>query len=217
MYNQLDGNDDAIWSLLLASGYLKVLSYDRAELIEYGAEVQYELMLTNYEVKLMFFNMVRGWFKSVKVDYNDFVKALMLGDVDAMNEYMNNVTLNIFSYFDTGKQASAEKPERFYHGFVLGLMVDLQGRYVVTSNRESGFGRYDVMLEPKNPAQDRAFILEFKVFNSRREKSLEDTVASALEQIDNKQYEADLVARGIPAENIRKYGFAFEGKKVLIG
>ena len=130
---------------------------------------------------------------------------------------MNNVTLNIFSYFDTGKQASAEKPERFYHGFVLGLMVDLQGRYVVTSNRESGFGRYDVMLEPKNPAQDRAFILEFKVFNSRREKSLEDTVASALEQIDNKQYEADLVARGIPAENIRKYGFAFEGKKVLIG
>lgn len=217
VYNQLDGNDDAIWSLLLASGYLKVLSYDRAELIEYGAEVQYELMLTNYEVKLMFFNMVRGWFKSVKVDYNDFVKALMLGDVDAMNEYMNNVTLNIFSYFDTGKQASAEKPERFYHGFVLGLMVDLQGRYVVTSNRESGFGRYDVMLEPKNPAQDRAFILEFKVFNSRREKSLEDTVASALEQIDNKQYEADLVARGIPAENIRKYGFAFEGKKVLIG
>ena len=217
VYNQLDGNDDAIWSLLLASGYLKVLSYDRAELIEYGAEVQYELMLTNYEVKLMFFNMVRGWFKSVKVDYNDFVKALMLGDVDAMNEYMNNVTLNIFSYFDTGKQASAEKPERFYHGFVLGLMVDLQGRYVVTSNRESGFGRYDVMLEPKNPAQDRAFILEFKVFNSRREKSLEDTVASALEQIDNKQYGADLVARGIPAENIRKYGFAFEGKKVLIG
>ena len=217
VYNQLDGNDDAIWSLLLASGYLKVLSYDRAELIEYGAEVQYELMLTNYEVKLMFFNMVRGWFKSVKVDYNDFVKALMLGDVDAMNEYMNNVTLNIFSYFDTGKQASAEKPERFYHGFVLGLMVDLQGRYVVTSNRERGFGRYAVMLEPKNPAQDRAFILEFKVFNSRREKSLEDTVASALEQIDNKQYEADLVARGIPAENIRKYGFAFEGKKVLIG
>ena len=85
VYNQLDGNDDAIWSLLLASGYLKVLSYDRAELIEYGAEVQYELMLTNYEVKLMFFNMVRGWFKSVKEDYNDFVKALMLGDVDAMN------------------------------------------------------------------------------------------------------------------------------------
>lgn len=200
-----------------ASGYLKVLSYERAELIEYGAEVQYELMLTNYEVKLMFFHMMRGWFKSVKEDYNDFVKALMLGDVDAMNEYMNNVTLNIFSYFDTGKQASAEKPERFYHGFVLGLMVDLQGRYVVTSNRESGFGRYDVMLEPKDPAQDRAFILEFKVFNSRREKSLEDTVASALEQIDKKQYEADLVSRGIPEENIRKYGFAFEGKKVLIG
>ena len=99
VYNQLDGNDDAIWSLLLASGYLKVLSYDRAELIEYGAEVQYELMLTNYEVKLMFFNMVRGWFKSVKVDYNDFVKALMLGDVDAMNEYMNNQSSHECSMF----------------------------------------------------------------------------------------------------------------------
>ncbi len=175
--------------------------------------------------------LLREGDRSVKTDFETLLKGGTIrkpldeqivynqldGNDDAMNEYMNNVTLNIFSYFDTGKQASAEKPERFYHGFVLGLMVDLQSRYVVTSNRESGFGRYDVMLEPKDPAQDRAFILEFKVFNSRREKSLEDTVASALEQIDKKQYEADFVARGIPVENIRKYGFAFEGKKVLIG
>ena len=217
VYNQVDGNDEAIWSLLLASGYLKVLSYERAELVEYGAEVQYELTLTNYEVERMFCSMVRGWFKGAKTDYNDFIKALMLGDVDAMNEYMNNVALSTFSFFDTGNHPSGERPERFYHGFVLGLMVDLQSRYVITSNRESGFGRYDVVLEPKNPAQDDAFILEFKVFNRRKEENLEDTVASALAQIEEKQYAMDLTARGIPAEKIRKYGFAFEGKKVMIG
>ena len=217
VYNQLDDNDDAIWSLLLASGYLKVLRYERAELVEYGAEVQYELTLTNYEVERMFCSMVRGWFKGAKTDYNDFIKALMLGDVEAMNEYMNNVALSTFSYFDTGTHPSGERPERFYHGFVLGLIVDLQSRYVITSNRESGFGRYDVVLEPKNPSQDDAFILEFKVFNRRKEENLEDTVASALAQIEEKQYAVELLARGIPEEKIRKYGFAFEGKKVLIG
>lgn len=214
VYNQLRGGEAAIWSLLLASGYLKVLSY---ESILEVPNPKYTLALTNREVKLMFQNMIHDWFMEAEGDYNDFIQALMQGDVDAMNEYMNNVALSIFSYFDTGKHPSGEKPERFYHGFVLGLMVDLQGRYVVSSNRESGFGRYDVVLEPKNPSQDSAFILEFKVFNSRNETCLEDTVAAALMKIDQKKYEADLVARGIPAENIRKYGFAFEGKKVLIG
>ena len=150
-------------------------------------------------------------------DYNDFIQALLQDDLDAMNTYMNRVALSTFSYFDSGENPSGQEPERFYHGFVLGLMVDLQDRYIITSNRESGFGRYDVMLEPKNPVRDDAIIMEFKVFNQRREKSLEDTVQSALEQIEKKQYAAQLIEHGIPAEHIRSYGFAFEGKKVLIG
>ena len=218
VYNQLRGNEDAVWSLLIASGYLKILSVERYE--EMGNEERlplYDIALTNYEVKLMFKRIIDGWFAEVDADYNDFIKALLLGDLDAMNEYMNRVALQTFSYFDTGKQAHGPEPERFYHGFVLGLMVELADSYYIKSNRESGFGRYDVILEPKNPAKHDAIIVEFKVKNKRREKTLEETVEAALKQIEEKQYAAELVERGIKPDNIRSYGFAFEGKTVLIG
>ncbi|MBQ4522294.1 MAG: AAA family ATPase [Lachnospiraceae bacterium] len=217
VYNQLDDNEAAIWSLLLASGYLKVLSYDRLDLLEANEDQMYELTLTNYEVKRMFHSMVKGWFTNAGSAYNDFVKALLSGNLKEMNVYMNRVALRTFSYFDTGKRPSEEEPERFYHGFVLGLLVELANRYIVTSNKESGFGRYDVVLEPRNPKEDGAMILEFKVFDSTEENSLEDTVKKALEQIEEKKYEVSLLEKGIPKEQIRKYGFAFEGKKVLIG
>ena len=214
VYSQLDDNDAAIWSLLLASGYLKVVDYE--EKVEEGTDVVYGLKLTNGEVIDMFYSMVRGWFNRARADYNDFVKAMLIDDIEAMNDYMELVTEDIFSSFDTGVRPSRTQPERFYHGFVLGLIVDLKDRYVITSNRESGFGRYDVMLEPKNK-EDDAIILEFKVFNPRKESSLEETVKSALDQIEEKDYESSLIAKGISKERIRRYGFAFEGKKVLIG
>lgn len=215
VYNQLNGSEEAIWSLLLASGYLKVLSYESYLDIGDRFAPRYQLTLTNLEVKLMFQRMIHEWFVSVQPDYNDFVSAMFLGDVDAMNEYMNRVALQTFSYFDTGKRAFGAEPERFYHGFVLGLLVDLQERYYLRSNRESGFGRYDVMLEPKNP-KDVAVILEFKVRNKRRETSLEETAEAALKQIQERKYDVELKQKGIDDDQIREYGFAFEGKTVLI-
>ena len=216
VYNQLDNNEEAIWSLLVASGYLKILDYEDMGKVE--RQPNYELAITNKEVRIMFDSMISGWFGGQRGNYNSFITAMLIGDVDEMNEYMNEISCEIFSYFDTGKRVSKKaQPERFYHGFVLGLMVDLKGRYLVTSNRESGFGRYDIMLEPVKPEQDDAIIIEFKVFNPRKEKSLEETLTSALAQIEEKQYEASLIARGISKDRIHKYGFAFEGKNVLIG
>ena len=180
-------------------------------------DTMYELELTNLEVYRMIRSMVQGWFMTAKRGYNGFVTALLADDIKSMNKYMNSIALKTFSYFDSGNSPSYEAPERFYHGFVLGLIVDLASEYVITSNRESGFGRYDVMIEPKNVDNKLAFIFEFKVFDQDDEKSLSDTVAAAHAQIEEKLYEANLIAKGVSARNIRKYGFAFEGKKVLIG
>lgn len=213
IFDQLDADENAIWSLFLASGYLKAENCQFNE--DTGADL-YELALTNKEVQIMFQKMIRKWFTRSGTIYNGFIKALLQDDVKSMNAYMNRVALATFSYFDSGRNPSVEtQPERFYHGFVLGLTVELAGRYIITSNRESGFGRYDVVMEPKNRT-DNAVIMEFKVRDSSEEKSLADTAEEALKQIEELQYQADLENRGISGDRIRKYGFAFEGKEVLI-
>ena len=218
MLNQLVGSTDAVWSLLLATGYLKVLNV-RAEKPDDDGMMQYTLALTNLEVKKLFHKMIKGWFgDNAQLPYNDFIKALILDDVDSMNEFMNRIALCSFSNFDTAKGASGnDAPERFYHGFVLGLMVELAGRFRIMSNRESGFWRYDIMLVPVDQEKDNAYIIEFKVRKPAKEKGLEETVKHALNQIEEKQYAVQLISEGMRPDQIRKYGFAFAGKTCLIG
>ncbi len=216
IFEQLGKKKNAIWSLLLASGYLKVSNVD---VDEHTDRFVYHLSITNREVRMMFENMIKDWFSNEDVPYNEFVRALLHDDVKEMNHYINAISMATFSFFDVGSssdtQTTTDRPERFYHGFVLGLIVELTGRYRISSNRESGYGRYDVMLEPVRD-NDLAFILEFKVCE-QGEHTLEDTVAAAKKQIQEKQYICELEAKGIKPERIRCYGFAFQGKKVLIG
>ena len=213
IFGQLEQDENAVWSLLVASGYLKV------EEIEYKGmtlEPWYHLAVTNLETISMFSNMFKGWFATASANYNEFIKAMLVGNVKAMNLYMNDIALATFSSFDVGKHFSQRsQPERFYHGFVLGLLVEVRDLYEIRSNRESGYGRYDVMLIPKTKEND-GIILEFKVKESE-EKTLEETVQTALAQIEAKKYDAELLELGVSKEHIRHYGFAFEGKKVLIG
>ena len=214
VFEQLGNTEGAIWSLLLASGYIKPMSKC---LNHETGKFRYKLEVTNYETSLMFRNMISSWFPEYLTSYNGFKEALLAGDIDYMNQFMNEVSEVMFSSFDSGNKPSGRtQPERFYHGFVLGLVVDLSGKYYIRPDRESGFGRYDVMLEPKN-SSGNAIIIEFKVFNPAKDSSLKDTVESALKQIDEKNYDTELISRGITKDRIRHYGFAFKGQKVLGG
>lgn len=209
VFHQLDQNENAIWSLLMAAGYLK------PEQVEYRGELLepwYYLKITNKETRAMFVGMFKNWFLQKDSSYSQFMQALLLGDTEAMNYFMNRLCLATFSYFDVGQ----DEPEKFYHGFVLGLMAEQMENYTLKSNRESGFGRYDVMLIPKKENLP-AIIMEFKSKSRMYTETLEEALQKALQQIEEKNYDAELLALGIPKDHIRHYGFAFEGKKVLIG
>ena len=215
-FDQLGDSANAVWSLLLATGYLKVVTFKQVGKLQRKI---YTLKLTNMEVESIFEDMVKGWFSgNTEVYYNEFIRALLTDNVRKMNTFMNKVALHTFSSFDSGNKPSDDaEPERFYHGFVLGMVVNLADTYKVRSNRESGYGRYDVMIEPLDKT-GKAFIFEFKVLDpDEAEETLEDTIANAHRQIQEKKYEAELIAAGFLPKQIRKYGFAFRGKECLIG
>lgn len=210
-FGELRGKSAAVHSLLLASGYYKILSVRE--------DGKYQLALTNREAYISFERVIQGWFDEAEYDYNEFVRNLLAGDIKEMNAYMNQIAMTVISSFDSGGKPSVfSAPEKFYHGLVLGLLVDLRDNYEVKSNRESGFGRCDVMMIPRKiDGNEDAILMEFKVNNPEEEADLQATVEAALAQIERKQYAAELVEKGFPEERIRKYGFAFQGKRVLIG
>ena len=208
-FSDLYDDDDAVWSLLYASGYLKAVNI---------SEDEYELAIVNYEVLKYFRKMIKKWFNNTEKNYNEFIKSLLNDDTETMEECLENLAVSMMSFFDGGKNESEKlSPEKFYHGFVLGLMVDLKDRYLIESNRESGLGRADIIMIPKDTKKDNGIIIEFKVRSQRREQNLDETVQSALDQIERNMYSQKLTDAGVPEERIRKYGFAFEGKTVKIG
>ena len=215
VFNQLDNNENAIWSLLLACGYLKVENSETCDI-----NGKYELKFTNLEVNVMFQKLIKDWFRATGATSNEFVNALLTGDIKAMNHYMNKIALATFSYFDVGNKPSEYiEPERFYHGFVLGLMVGEREKYIIKSNRESGFGRYDIIMVPKEVKDKElpAIVIEFKVYDGEDEDNLKETVIAAHKQMEEKKYDDEILQFGIEKERIKHYGFAFKGKKVLIG
>ncbi len=213
-FNQLSSDKNAIWSLLFAGGYLKASQVVQNR----KGKMEYVLAITNKEIRTIFDQITVGWFTDGEMDYNDFSEALLSVDKVFMNEYMNQIASEVFSCFDTGKRPSGyRQPENFYHGFLLGLIADLRNIYYITSNRESGFGRYDVLLEPLHPEEDDRIIIEFKVHNQTEgERGLTETVHAALLQIIRKGYASVLQGKDIPVDKIRIYGFAFSGEKVLV-
>lgn len=212
VFSQIDDSDNAVWSLLLVTGYL---TYDRAEAPGEDMDLEYTLRLVNFESFKIFCGLVKGWFARSSGDYGRFIKMMLADDLRSMNDYMQLVVKKSFSFFDVGENAA----ESFYHAFVLGMVVDLQDTYTVESNKESGFGRYDVCICPKDVNTGlNGYVLEFKLYNPRDdENGLEDTVARALEQINQKGYATEMEQRGMHTDRIRKYGFGFDREKVLIG
>ena len=209
-FQYLDGDENSLWSLLLAIGYIKADNVVR--ILEY---TECDVSVTNKEVMSMFETQILGMFEEGSVYYNDFVNALLRQDANEMSDILLDLTYTSMSYFDVGNCRAKHIPENFFHGLVLGLIVSLKDRYRIVSNRESGRGRYDIALYPKQEDLD-TFIMEFKVCDERTENSLEQTAKNALRQIKEKKYEADLLAAGIPAARICELGIAFQGKEVLV-
>ena len=199
----IEKNEDNIWGLLLGTGYLKVV-----EIVDL-TENRYKVKIPNREIKELFRSIVRDWFRDKVIgnDLNSILKDLVTLNLTEFRKKFEVLVRQMFSYMDVGENTA----ENFYHAFVLGMLVGLKDSYYVNSNRESGFGRYDIMLEPKEK-DGNSFIMEFKVLENEEEKTIEDTIENAKNQIEEKKYEESLKERGFT--NITKIVFAFNGKNV---
>ena len=199
----IENNEDNIWGLMVQTGYLKV-----TESINI-AEGKYKVKIPNYEIKLLFTQIIESWFKDKVIgnDLESILKDLVTLNFKEYEKKFEILVREMFSYMDVGENTA----ENFYHAFVLGMLVGLKDSYYVNSNRESGLGRYDIMLEPKDKDKN-SFIMEFKVLESKEEKNIEETIENAKRQIEEKGYEQNLKERGF--KNITKMVYAFKGKEV---
>ena len=199
----IENNEDNIWGLLVGTGYLKVV-----ETVDI-TEARYKVKIPNYEIKALFHSIVRDWFRDKVIgnDLRSILKDLVTLNLEEFEEKFEILVRQMFSYMDVGENTA----ENFYHAFVLGMLVGLKDSYYVNSNRESGLGRYDIMLEPKDK-NGNSFIMEFKVFKQEKERDIEETIVNAKKQIEEKKYEENLKERGFT--NITKMVFAFKGKEV---
>ena len=199
----IEQNEENIWGLLLGTGYLKV-----TEVVDLATGI-YKVKIPNYEIKILFQSIIRDWFndKVIGNNLNTILKDLVTLKLDEFEKKFKVLVTQMFSYMDVGENTA----ENFYHAFVLGMLVGLKDSYYVKSNRESGYGRYDIMLEPKDK-NGNSFIMEFKVLENEEEKTIEETIENAEKQIEERKYEEDLQERGYT--NITKMVFAFKGKEV---
>ncbi len=197
----IENNEDNIWGLMLGTGYLKI-----TEQID---ERRYKAKIPNYEIKYLFEDIIEKWFlnKVIGNDLRSILKDLVTLNLVEFEKKFKELVIQMFSYMDVGEKTA----ENFYHAFVLGMLVGLKDTYYVNSNRESGLGRYDIMLEPKDK-NGNSFIMEFKVYEKDLEETIEDTIENAIKQIEEKKYEENLKERGF--NNITKMVFAFNGKNM---
>ena len=199
----IEQNEENIWGLLLGTGYLKVTG-----VVDLAMGV-YKVKIPNYEIKFLFQNIIRDWFndKVIGNNLNTILKDLVTLKLDEFEQKFKVLVRQMFSFMDVGENTA----ENFYHAFVLGMLVGLKDSYYVNSNRESGYGRYDIMLEPKDK-NGNSFIMEFKVYREEKEKDINDTIENAKKQIEKRKYEENLQEKGFT--NITKMVFAFKGKEV---
>ena len=229
IFPDLDNDDRAVWSLLVAAGYLKPLkTADPASSRDFFDELfinsglaPTQITVTNRDANISFLEMSRRWFQNGSVNHmHRFSEALLNDDVNEMNRQMQQIVLMAVSSFDSGVKPSKGEiqPENYFHGLTTGLLFDLYGRFSLTSNRESGFGRYDICLEPLDKRNYKTpYILELKIFSEKEgDKDLLDTARRALRQISDKRYDYDLLAKGYLPEEIHRYGMGFRGKEVMI-
>lgn len=208
VYSELSTDSELLWTFFFFSGYLTFLNQRLEDDMLYA-----DFKIPNKEVASFFRSTVLGWWlkhQSKSGDYHMLLESLTSGDIETFRRLFTNFVLTSFSYFDT----SGKDPERFYHAFVLGLLVALSDRYEIKSNRESGYGRYDVMLLPHDLTK-LGIVIEFKSIEADSRDTLEGAVEEAIKQIDTKRYIHELVSRGVAAS--LAVAIAFKGRAVGIG